>query len=223
MEKFIYFIRHGQSEQNLGDVFQGPDAQLTALGREQAAFVADRTRALDAEVILASPMPRARDTAQLIADATGLPLEVQERFREYNPPSTLIGKERRSPEGQAYITGMLEHMNDQSWRFADEDTYFDLHARAVEALAHLIERPETRIIVVSHAGFMRVILGAMMTEGEPNAVLTRQLMRFLKPENTGITVCRYHSAAVRRNKWRLVAWNDHAHLADTSRVEPQDQ
>ncbi len=220
VEKYVYLIRHGQSEQNTLNVFQGASTELTELGRKQASFVADRARGLDAEVILASPMPRARETAQIIADATGLPLEVHDLLREYVPPSSLIGKPLNDPEGERYVREMLIHLHDPGWHFGDEDSYFDLHDRALHTLDFLVKRPETKIIVVSHAGFMRVLVTAMMTEGLPDSMLALRLMRFLKPMNTGITICRYRSHSNRRNKWRLVAWNDHAHLAETEHEEP---
>ncbi len=220
MKKLVHFIRHGQSEQNLGDVFQGAESPLTELGRQQAQFVADRARSLDAEVVLTSPMPRALETARAIARATGLPLEEHDILREYQPPHVLVGRSHTSPEGVAYIAARQAHVEEPDWHFEDEDNYFDLHERARTVLDFLIARPEERIIAVSHAGFMRVILTAMLSEGAADVQLMRRLMRFLRPENTGITVCRYDSETVQRNKWRLLVWNDHAHLGETRRKEP---
>ncbi|MBP9759960.1 MAG: histidine phosphatase family protein [Candidatus Pacebacteria bacterium] len=220
IEKFIYFVRHGEDEQGISDVFQGSESPLTALGRQQAQFVADRVKTLGAEIILASPMPRAHDTAETIRVVSGLPLETLDVLREYVPPSRLVGTLRDSDDGKTYIREMLVHMDDPRWHYADEDNYHDLHMRAIAFMDYVIQRPEQHIIAVTHAGLMRVIITAMMTEGEPDAELTRKFMRFFKPMNTGITICRYHSAAVRRNKWRLIAWNDHAHLAETDREEP---
>jgi len=219
--KTIYFIRHGQSEANARDLFQGPDAPLTELGHKQARFVAERVKRLDAEVIIASPMPRAQETACVIHEATEISLETNELVREYVPPSELVGLERISPEGQAYTHEMMVHMGDPSWHFSDEENYYDLHIRAIEALAYLEGRPEAKLLVLTHAGFLRVLVTAMMTDGEPDPLTARRLMRFLKPMYTGITVCAFYPQAVRRCKWRLIAWNDHAHLAETEMKEPR--
>jgi broad specificity phosphatase PhoE len=222
-EKYIYFVRHGQSEANLDPVFQGPDEPLTQHGIEQATFVADRLRTIKAEVIITSPMPRARETAAIIHKATQIPFEVNKLFREYRPPSTLAGKHKDLPEGQIFLRQQREHFADQLWHYSDEDNYHDLHTRAIEVLAHLIERPEHCMIVVSHAGFARVIMTAMITEGSPDPLLAQRLTRFLKPQNTGISLVRYRSDATRRSKWRLLTWNDYAHLADTHLAEPTVQ
>jgi len=221
VEKLVYFIRHGESTQNFGNVFQGPDSVLTERGKKQAQFVADRTRSLGAEVVLTSPFIRARETAQTIVAATHLPLVEELLFREFSPPTSLIGKPRNTEEGRNYIRKLQANLTNPEWRYADEENYFDLHTRAITALQHLLERPEHKIIVVTHAAFMRALLTAMMTEGEPSGETMRQLMRFIKPMNTGITICRYRSWAVQRNKWRLLTWNDHSHLADTDLEDPK--
>lgn len=222
-EKYIYFVRHGQSAGNLDPIIQGPNDPLIDIGREQARFVGDRLRRIKAEVILTSPMPRARETAAIIHDATKLPVEEQLLFREYTPPTALWGKSKDLPECQLFLRSQRANIADASWHYADEDNYHDLHTRAVEALAHLVARLETNIIVISHAGFIRALLTAMLTEGIPDALTATRFMRFLKPQNTGITLCRYRSDATRRNKWRLLTWNDYAHLADTQLAEPTVQ
>lgn len=221
VDKVVYFVRHGQSEQNVGNVFQGGDAKLTELGERQARFVAERMAHIVADIVLASPMPRAHVTAQYVAAATGLPLETHPLFREYVPPSELTGRSHDTPEGAAYIQLMLDRMGDPDWHHSDEENYFDLHARACEALAHLEAREEARIIVVSHAGFMRALLVAMLTEGEPDPLLALRLIRCLKPSNTGVTVCHYQATATTRSPWRLVTWNDHAHLAEADLSLPE--
>ncbi len=219
-KKTIYFIRHGQSEANTDDVFQGPDSPLTKLGEEQARFVGERIKGVDAEVVITSPMPRAQQTADIIADLTNLPIEQNALVREYLPPTSLVGVSRTSDKGRTYVLQMLQNLDNPKWHYEDEENYHEMHDRAVELLTQLEERDEEKILIVTHVGILRVALTAMMTEFEPDAVTARRLMRFMKPMNTGITVCAYYPDAVRRSKWRLVAWNDHAHLAETDMEEP---
>jgi probable phosphoglycerate mutase len=221
-DKYIYFIRHGQSADNIAHVFQGPDSELTPLGHRQAKFVAHRMKSLPIEVILASTMARALQTATYIHTETSVPLETHAMLREYLAPSALLGTPHDTEKGKEYLREMVLHYEDPDWHYADEDSYFDLQARSLEVLDHLISRPETHIAVVTHAGFMRVIIGTMLAEGEADPRTTRRLARFLAPVNTGITVCRYRKEETRRNKWRMISWNDHAHLADTDKEEPAE-
>jgi len=219
-EKLVYFVRHGQSTANGTGVFQGGDSTLTDLGKRQAAFVAKRFKDLQTDSILSSPMPRALETAQAIAHTTGAPLETHEVFREYLPPTSLIGARMDTDEGRAYTEALREHYEEPGWHYADEDSYFDLHERACAALDLLEASAHTKIAVVSHAGFMRVLFTAMLSKREPDPRTARRLARFLLPENTGITVCRYRPQETKRNVWRMITWNDHAHLGATDKAEP---
>lgn len=221
MRKFVYFVRHGQSEGNVKHVFQSAGDPLTNEGREQAHTVAARIRlSVKADVIITSPMIRALETARIIEELVHWPLVEEQVFREYLPPSSLVGESVRSERGLVYREGMKKNWQNPYWHFENEDNYLDLHERAKNAMQYLLDRPEENLLVVTHGGFMRTIITAMMTEGEPDALTAARFARFLKPLNTGITVCRYKDDGEIRNKWRLVSWNDHAHLIEPS-VEEQ--
>ena len=65
MEKTIlYMVRHGESEANRRDAYLGfYDLPLTDVGRKQAEMAAEFVQTLGAEVIYASDLSRARNTA----------------------------------------------------------------------------------------------------------------------------------------------------------------
>jgi broad specificity phosphatase PhoE len=212
VKKRVYFIRHGQSKGNINKVFQNTDDPLTELGRIQALSVAKKTASFKAEVVLSSPLSRALETAKAIVNETGLPLETNELLREYSSPSKLCDQPLHSPESEVFYRQMLEHLDDPSWHYDDEDNYHDLYNRASTLLDHLVEREEKTIIAVTHGAFMRILLATMMTEGRPDAITAVRLVRFLSQKNTGITSCEYNLDTVNGNSWRLVAWNDYAHL-----------
>jgi broad specificity phosphatase PhoE len=54
-DKVVYFVLHGQSEDNVAPVFQSPDSPLSAVGRAQAARMAERVAKLAFQALLASP------------------------------------------------------------------------------------------------------------------------------------------------------------------------
>lgn len=71
----VAFIRHGQTDWNREGLLQGSsDIPLNDTGREQArdAFMTLGSRPWD--VVVSSPLRRARETAQIIADGLGIPL-----------------------------------------------------------------------------------------------------------------------------------------------------
>ena len=67
----IYIIRHGQTDLNKNHVLQGRvDEPLNEDGLRQAKFAAALLRTLDVSIdqVWSSPLQRAKDTAEIIAD-----------------------------------------------------------------------------------------------------------------------------------------------------------
>ena len=99
----IYFIRHGESEWNVTDQICGQtDVPLTEKGHKQAEKTGKNIveSGISADLILCSPLLRAKQTAQHIAEMTGIPLQVEPRLVEQNfdsvkPLLQSGGEERR--------------------------------------------------------------------------------------------------------------------------------
>ncbi|MCW2840990.1 MAG: hypothetical protein JWR55_2473 [Aeromicrobium sp.] len=75
----ILWVRHGQSTWNVLDRLQGHELSppLTELGREQAAQAADALAGRGVVRLLSSPATRAVETAEIIAAALGLEVEIE--------------------------------------------------------------------------------------------------------------------------------------------------
>ena len=81
----LYLIRHGQSYVNLPDWAEGNvDAALTELGQRQATALATwlPSRLAQVDVLYASTMRRARETAEPLARAYDMPIQWDDRVRE---------------------------------------------------------------------------------------------------------------------------------------------
>jgi 2,3-bisphosphoglycerate-dependent phosphoglycerate mutase len=81
----LYFVRHGQSYVNLPDWEKGnTDEPLTELGHKQAAALAAflPTRLPQVDMIYASTMQRARETAEALARAYAIAICFDDRIRE---------------------------------------------------------------------------------------------------------------------------------------------
>lgn len=79
----IYVARHGQTRYNAENKVCGStDIPLTALGLKQAEKLADKAKELDIDIIIASPMTRARQTAQAVGRRYNIPVVEDERLRE---------------------------------------------------------------------------------------------------------------------------------------------
>lgn len=78
----LHLIRHGETDDNAQRVVQLPEAALSARGRAQAARLGARLRDAGIVRLVSSDYRRARETAEAVATATGLPLELEPLLRE---------------------------------------------------------------------------------------------------------------------------------------------
>ncbi|MDD2657456.1 MAG: histidine phosphatase family protein [Candidatus Pacebacteria bacterium] len=208
MEKHIYFVRHGESEENLTRIHIGASAQLTDTGKEQSLIVAERIQRIGVEALISSPFARASDTATPIALRLGVALELNEFLGEWLEPSMLAGLHIDDPKRKSVREEIRAAVEDHEYRHADEETFSELVVRANTVIRMLEEHPASRICVVTHGGFLRIIIGAMLfgtgfTKKDFVVFLNR-----LQTSNTGITY-------VKRDEtlgWRLVTWNDISHF-----------
>lgn len=80
----LILTRHGETEWNLMRRTQGStDTALTERGREQARLLARRLRGTKIDVIYASSLSRAMETARIIGEAVGAPVVEEPDLREY--------------------------------------------------------------------------------------------------------------------------------------------
>jgi len=80
---WLVLVRHGRTELNQRNVYAGAsDVELDEVGREQAAALADRLRELSLSALYCSPLTRALQTAQPIAAACGLDVQVRDELAE---------------------------------------------------------------------------------------------------------------------------------------------
>lgn len=90
----IVWLRHGQSTWNAAGRLQGhtPHPPLTELGLDQAEAAAAHALDLGIEHVVSSPAVRARQTAQVVAQALGLPVHLDPRLVEqgYGEPIDLV-------------------------------------------------------------------------------------------------------------------------------------
>ncbi len=83
MTRRLVLLRHGRTAWNAERRFQGQaDPPLDEVGRAQAYEVAAMVLALGPSRIVSSDLQRALVTAQIVAEACGLPLTSDPRFRE---------------------------------------------------------------------------------------------------------------------------------------------
>lgn len=215
--KTVYLVRHGQSEGNVGGVFQPTNSPLTEHGRKQAEAIAERCARLNIDSIISSKMPRAETTAKIISEKTGHKLVFSDLFRERDKPSSLEGKSHHDTEARKINSAWWSSLGGSGPRVEDGENFDDLKQRAGKALAFLAARPEDNILVVTHGFFLRYLVAWAIFGEDLSPSQFEPLMQRLWCENTGITVLR-HNQDRRPDEvspnvpWILWIWNDHAHL-----------
>jgi broad specificity phosphatase PhoE len=81
----LYLVRHGETLWNVEGRYQGQlDPPLNERGQAQARSTARELAALGVDAIYSSDLARAFETAQALAELTGLPVITDPRLREIN-------------------------------------------------------------------------------------------------------------------------------------------
>lgn len=207
--KKVYFVRHGEAAGNSGGFTQVATTPLTEKGHEQAATVAGRFSSLPIEVVCASHMDRAQDTAGYIARATGLTVETLEHFHEFTKPTSVQGSTHDSEIYKQYQAAENAHYTDPEWRFEDGENFTDILARVSAGITELEQRPESHIVVVTHGRLLRFITSYLLHKKQLTADIEQRTSTSMQAINTGITLFEYSNDA-----WRLHTWNDIAHFAE---------
>lgn len=211
--KKIYFVRHGESDANAGGPIKPEnEIALTELGHQQATFVGERATKLDAQIIIASPLLRARQTAEHIASVTGLLIETSELLIERRYPSGQQGRTIHDPIVKEICHLLEVRFGEDDSIHSDEEMFEEIRDRAVRALDYLKNRPEETIIVVTHSIFLRMLLGAALYGPSVTRREGGKLLNVFRTKNTALSWFEYDEEKNPDVPWTIRTWNDHAHL-----------
>jgi len=164
---FIYFVRHGETILTPERKFSGIgelNPELMQDGLDQAELVAEEAVKLGADILIASPLNRTRQTAEAISRTTGLEIIFDEAWFELSF-GTWDGKsieEIREQEPDNYQAWL----NSTSYAPGGGESYDEASVRIDEALEKLVaEYPGKKIIVVTHNGVIKT--AAKLAMGGP--------------------------------------------------------
>lgn len=172
----FWFIRHAQPAWDI-DGLSVDDPPLTEIGRRQAALLADRLRGIRADRLIVSPLRRARETAEPVAEALGLEPEVHDWLAEIRNPTwegtpaenvERIFREARARDLEAHWEGLP---GGESFRAFHGRVTGGLHGFMVDAGNELLlddpvlwrlRAPTERVVVVAHAGTNASLIGYLL-------------------------------------------------------------
>ncbi len=210
MKKF-YFVRHGESDSNKDRIAQDSSSSLSEGGLEQARLIAERFKKIEIDEIVSSSMERAKETALVIASALNKEILFTDFLIERRKPSAVHGLSLKSKEYKEIMKFVYDGYR-RGEPYSDEESIEDLRARAKIAIEYLFKVPGDSILILTHGIFLKVILVYLVFGEKFSAEEFLKISSFLQMSNTGITLCTYDEGPEPWEKWRLVTWNDHAHL-----------
>lgn len=213
MKKVVYFVRHGQSEGNIGNVFQSVESPLSEVGLKQAEYIANRVSNISFERLIASPVMRAKQTAEIISKKTGKLIEFSDLFVERIKPSNLSGKPHSDEQANKLNDEWSRSLFNSNYKAENGENFDEIIKRADLALKYLENLKEEKILVVTHGFFLKVLISSVLF-GE--SITGKELGRFVLRAgmaNTGLTVLAFDDK-LEDPSWRLLTWNDKAHLGE---------
>jgi broad specificity phosphatase PhoE len=192
-------VRHGETLHNAEGRIQGQsDSQLSPLGRLQCTAVAAALAGQKFDAVIASPLSRARETAECIAEQLALAVEFDPRLMEIHA---------------GVFQGLCWHEIDAHfpddavrWRSHDVDYCIpagesrrDLMRRAEEAFFEIRERGYGAALIVAHGGSLSAAFKALL--GIP-------------PERSPFALANASISTVLWEKdFKLISLNETGHLA----------
>jgi broad specificity phosphatase PhoE len=157
--KRILLVRHGQTDWNAAGRWQGhEDIPLNATGLEQARALAEHLRDCPISAVYSSDLKRAQMTAAVIAEAHGLTLKLDPRWRELHLG---VFQGLTTNEINAKYPTEARRMREDYMGYVipTGEARRAMQARAFAAYQQILrEEPGDEIVVVSHGGTIRVVL-----------------------------------------------------------------
>lgn len=205
----IYFVRHGESVGNKANVHQTTEMPLSETGVSQAKKIAERFKEIKIDYILASPVTRAKETAEIISKAIGTPIEEWGGLAEVKGPTELRGKSYTDPAVSEIKKLIRQNYIKGNWKYSDEENYEEINKRAKKLLEHLIkDHSENDVICVSHATYIKFLVGKMIFGEDLTPYISHIFYHHFSIHNTGLTVCEY----TKEDGWLIRHLNDASHL-----------
>ncbi|HQX75849.1 MAG TPA: histidine phosphatase family protein [Thermoflexales bacterium] len=162
----LWLIRHGQTDWNVQRRWQGqsPNApSINALGVAQARAVADELADTPFDALYASDLPRAVETANIIAARIGLPVQIDPRLREISQ-GDWEGLTPREISERYPHDWRVRHAEDTiSHRAPGGETPNEVGERFLRAITEIANRHAGGAVVIVSHGF---VIGTLLAHAQ---------------------------------------------------------
>ncbi len=170
------------------------DSALTVAGWHQARRAVPALARFEPQLVVASDLRRARDTASVFVEASGVELRSDKRLRETNLGSWQ-GKTAAEIDA-AEPTARQTWYSDPSWAPPGGETKLEVAQRAADMVAELDTEFEGTVLFAAHGGLITALVCSLLR---------------LPPDCWsglgGIDNCRWTVLRRRDGRWRLHCYN----------------
>jgi glucosyl-3-phosphoglycerate phosphatase len=215
----LVMLRHGQTEFNAGSRMQGQlDTELNDLGRAQAVAAAEVLAKRQPLMIVSSDLRRAYDTAVVLGEHTGLPINVDARLRE-----THLGDWQGLTHQQVDATAPGARQawrDDATWAPRGGESRVDVARRSVPVIAELVasqpewggDEPDRPVVLVAHGGLIAALTAALLGLPVSNWPVLGGMGNASWVQLSGQSAD--GSSSLNGIRWRLDVWNASAQVAN---------
>lgn len=164
----VYLMRHGEptyrDTAEMGLPGMGAElGQLTPEGIRQAEEAAKDPRIQDTDLIIASPYPRALQTAAIVSRKIDVPLDVAVGLFEWLPriDYSAASHDEIKEAWQEYMANGGVHQPEDKYPLWE--THDSMRARALKAIGPYLMRDDIeKLLIVCHGGIMRALMNQPM-------------------------------------------------------------
>ena len=199
----LYIIRHGQTAWNKEEVFRGTkDIPLNEVGLKEANALGAYLESTPFDALYTSPLSRARQTAQAVADAVGLTPVVEPNLidLDFGAWQGVSHKEVKEKYPDLYQTWVSEPAQA---RFPGGESLNDVLNRIRTLLTMLLEKhPNGTVAVFTHRVVCKVLICHL---------LGLELDHFWQIEQSTACLNRFRYSA-KREQWICEVLNSQCHL-----------
>lgn len=158
----IVLVRHGETEWNVEEVFRGrTDVELNETGIKQAKLLAQSLSETRIEAVYASPLKRARKTAEIISGHHHLDVKIAPELIDMDfGPWQGLSRHEVSQKYPALYTEWANHPD--KVKLPSGETLDDVRERAIRLVTEVIAKHRGAVVLVSHRVVNKALICALL-------------------------------------------------------------
>lgn len=201
----LYLLRHGQTEWNIEGKIQGKtDIPLNETGLRQARCLAEGMREREISAVYSSPLLRAAQTAEILAEEKGLSVSVLPELREVDF-GLWEGRSWTEVDAEFHEDFRRWEENPAEYMPTGGESRESCRERCRAAMEQILAGAVTDAAIVAHGGILAHVADYLLrNQKEKEEIIVK---------NASISIIEYDSST---EMGRLLLLNDTAHLGISS-------